>query len=103
MDTPTTIGKSPQFTNRLFSMYPNGNTQLKFENGGFLFNQNYIFSFLNRPLSIPLNNQHLVSNREKTERDISPLQNNNASSINSTNIKCQAKNNLESVSCDTQQ
>ena len=40
--------KSPQFTNHLSLMYPNGNTQLKFENGGYLLDQHYFFSLFSQ-------------------------------------------------------
>ena len=102
MHTPIITGKSPQFTNHLSSMYPKENTNYKFENYGFLLDHNYIYHFFVRPLSILLNNQHQVSNRENTQSNSSILQNNNASSINSTNNKCQTKKSLKSVSYDLQ-
>ena len=60
------------------------------------------FLFLVIPLLIPLNNHQQVSNTENTQRDSSLIKNNNASSINSTNIKCQTKKSIESVSCALQ-
>ena len=88
-------GKPSQFTNNLSSMHSKGNTQLQLENCGFLLDQSYIYYFLVR--------QHQVSSREKTQRDSSLLQKNNSSSINSTNIKCQTKKCLKSVSFALQQ
>ena len=82
-------GKTPQFTKYLSLMHHKVNTQSKFENGGFLLDQNYIYPFLVIPFSIPLNKQHQVYNRENTQRYSSILQNNNDSSINSTTIKYQ--------------
>ena len=83
MDTPTITGKSPQFTNNGSSMYPYGNNQLKIRKWWVPLRS----AFVVRPLPIPLNNQHQVSNRENTQREISMIQNNNNLSINSTNIK----------------
>ena len=38
--------KSTQFTKHFSSMHTKGNIQLKFENGGLLLDQRYIFYFL---------------------------------------------------------
>ena len=81
-------GKSPQFTKYLSSMHPKGNTQLKFENGGFLLYQHYMYPFFVIILSTFPNKQHQMSKRHNTQRDSSLLQNNNDSSIKSTNTKC---------------
>ena len=54
------------------------------------------------PLSIPLNNQHQMSNRKNTERDSSLLHNKNALSINSTHIKCKTKKSIRKcIMCST--
>ena len=41
---PQSPEKSPQFTNHLYSMYPNEASNYRFENGGHLLDQHYIFS-----------------------------------------------------------
>ena len=94
--------KSPQFTNHFYSMYPKGNTQLHIRKWWVPLISALYLSFFVIILSIPINNHHQVSKREINQGDSSLLQNNNSSSINSTNTKFQTKNNIKSVSCALQ-
>ena len=97
-------GKPPQFTKHLSSVHPKGNTQLQNRKWWIpLISELYLSIVLIRPLSIPLNKQHKVSNKENTQRDSSLLQKKNDSSINSINTRYQTKKNLESVSCNLEQ
>ena len=62
-------GKSPQYTNHFPSMYPKGNTQLKVRIWWFSFRSEiYQYCFV-RTLFIPLDNQHHMSYKEKTQKD----------------------------------
>ena len=95
--------KSLQLTKYFSSMHPKVNTHLQILEWWVpLISALYIFSFLFIPLSILLNNQHQVSNRENAQRYSSILQNNNSSSINITNIKFRTKNSIKSASCALQ-
>ena len=75
----------------------------RFENGGLLLDQHYIFSIFGQTsVNTPLYIQHHVNNRENYQRDSSLPQKNDASSINITTIKCETKKGIESVSCALQ-
>ena len=70
-------------------MQPQGNNQLQIRKWWVTLRSSLYISFSVRPLSIPLNKKVPGAQQGKTQGDISIIQNNNASPINSTDIKCQ--------------
>ena len=82
---------SPQFTKKMSSMHPKGNTQLQVQKWWVHHISALCLFFFVINLSVPPDNQHQVSNRENTQSYSSLFQNNNASYISRTNSKCQNK------------